>query len=130
MSIKYFSEMLRADEHRDALLTYAGMILAFDDIFGSYGVGNQMQAKDYKPDEPQYISAVIYSETDPLPDTGYFIDVYPTGDVIVNHIFSVEDPDYDGERCTVSEQYESTITDIIKWLRSQPPKLHSFLTLA
>ena len=126
MSIKYFSEMLRDDDHRDALLTYAGMILAFDDIFGSYGVSNQVQASDYQPDQPQSISAVIYSETDPMPDTGLFIDIYHDGRAVVNDITSYPKPD-SNERYIDCEQYETTIDAIIKWLRTQPPKIYSYI---
>ena len=127
-SIFYFSEMLRQDVtyDRDILLSYAGMLLAFDDIFGSYGVGNQLQERGYDPNEPQYLTFVIYSETDPMPDTGCFINVYSSGKVIVKDIRSYPDPDTD-ERSIDCEEYETTMPELIKWLRTQPPKLHSFL---
>lgn len=126
MITTYFSDQLTPSEDRDRLMLYAGMFLAFQDIFGSYGVGNQSQAKDYNPAEPQYLSFVIYSETDPMPDTGFFIDVFPDGSAVVSCITSYPDPGRN-ERIVDCEKYESNVTDLIKWLRTQPPKLHSFL---
>ena len=129
-SIFYFSEMLRDDVtyDRDILMSYAGMLLAFDDVFGSYSVGNQKQEKGYDPEEPQYLLFVIYSDTDPMPDTGYFINVFSSGKVLVRDVRSYPDPQT-SERSVDCEEYETTMPELIKWLRAQPPKLHSYLTL-
>lgn len=126
MSIKYFAEMLRPGDDRDALLFYAGMFSAFDDLFGSSGVGNQTQATDYQPDKPQYITFMMYSETDPMPDTGTSFDVFADGTVTISEIASYSNPGCN-ERTIDVEQYESTVQNVVNWLRAQPPRLHAYL---
>ncbi len=129
MSFDYFSKQLRDDENRDILLYYAGMFEPFDDLIGSAFVGSQPGSKDNDSNVRQFLGFVIYSESSRMPDDGLYIDVYPDGVVLVTDRCSYPDPN-SNEPIVNAEEYFTTIPNILNWLRSQPPKIHSYLKQA
>jgi hypothetical protein len=132
MSLDYFAELLIPGKDRDKLLFIAGQLSVFDDIIGSCGVDNQLQGRDYDPNRPQAIGVVIYSETDPEPDTGHYFTCHADGTVEVMHIVSFpcfKDGKIDKSQPRELSREDSTTTlnQLLLWLRSQPPSINTIL---
>ena len=126
MSFEYFSQKIKDKENRDRLLYYAGMFEPFDDIIGSCFVGVTPGYKDNDPEAKQFIGFVIYNETSRMPDDGLYIDVYSDGTVLVVDRTSYPDPN-SNEPNIMAEEHFTTIPKILNWLRTQPPKFHSYI---
>ena len=133
MSLEYFAEHLIAGPDRDKLLYIAGQLSAFDDLLGACSVDNQKQARDYDPTKPQAIGVVIYSETDPEPDTGHYFTCYADGTVRVMQLMSYpvfKDGEIDKSqpRELCREDSTTTLSQLLLWLRSQPPSINTILS--
>jgi hypothetical protein len=129
--ISLFSD-LEPGEERDKLLIIAGKIQAFGYLFGSFSISNKPTSLDYDPAKPQGIMAVIYSENDPEPDTGYYFTIYADNLVEVMHLSSYpvwKDGKIDKSqpRELEREDYVTSLSSLLLWLRAQPPTLDTFL---
>jgi hypothetical protein len=132
MNIQYYAEHLIPGKDRDKLLFIAGQLSVFDDLFGSCGVDNQQQARDYAPNKPQGICVTIYSDTDPMPDTGHYFTVYADNSVDVMILASYPQWENGGidptkPRTIEREDYTTTLDRLLLWLRSQPPSVNTIL---
>ena len=133
LSFDYFADRLTAGSVRDRLLYIAGQLSAFDDLFGSWSVDNQPGTLHYDSTMPQGVCVVIYSETDPEPDTGHYFTCYADGTVRVMQLMSY--PAFkDGEidksqpRELCREDSTTTLSQLMLWLRSQPPSINTILS--
>ena len=108
------------DENRETLLFIAGKLAAFDGLWGGHGVTNQKQARDYDPEAPQQ----IYVETDADGPSRHWV-FYVNADETVEatYLFSMGDDDE-----KYREDYTMTLDDLLKWARSQPPRVHEYAT--
>lgn len=108
------------DKNRETLLFIAGKLSAFDSLWGGCGVSNQKQAQDYDPDVPQK----LYVQTEAGEPSGeWLFEVSADETVEATYLFNMGDDDE-----KYREDYTMTVDDLLKWARSQPPRLHEYAT--